>query len=190
MRQDCNETPTLRYTACMTGTPKSLQVIQLTFAAFFFSLFGCSERPQTIEINDAGSWADVLVPGLFSPYELDALIQEDIAELQYGFPKDSGGESGKSSRSWWYEYVGDNGRIRMTSVVSYGEGGDFSADLIDLYPGGLYLNDVIERRYLSKIEVDPLKSGAWNVVLKGKQHSWFVLLDMDGRAVRRIHISY
>jgi hypothetical protein len=59
------------------------------------------------------------------------------------------------------------------------------ADWLEVYPGRLYLHDVIKKEYLEKLPRQ-MPKGRWKLYIAPPEHPWHLTLDLDGNAVIRI----
>lgn len=134
-----------------------------------------------INVESGAKLDSVLVVPIFSPFDTNKLL--DSPEDSYGDPTamiDLG------ERAWGYEYVGSHGRVRSCEQSYEDETGWVTDRWIELYPGKLYLEDVVRPKYLDEIQI---KEAQWNILVMPSDRIWSLMLTMDGRAITRVHYS-
>jgi len=136
---------------------------------------------NTIELPEGSFNEDFLkISNLYAPYDVDKLIWE--AEDAYGEPTDFRVVDSNVS---FAEYGGKYGRIRIYEEVYQEQRGSPEIHRwLELYPGKLYLKDVIQEKYLDQL--DPGR-GTWDVYIRPSSgNPWYMLLELDSNAITKI----
>jgi len=133
-------------------------------------------------ISCSRNWKSVEIPAGKTPKDRESLLHG--AEEAYGRPRDSG--TGGSKKDWvsWKEYVGKHGRIRVNDESYETEEGWATTQWIEIFPGGLYLDDIVRGEYLNNVS---RKKGRWKLSIYPPQSPWCLTLELDGNAVVKIN---
>jgi len=150
-------------------------------------LLGCNRIPSQSIRTEANKPVDaVLVVNPFSPYEYKKLLSNPVDS--YGAAKHTGSEGVEGDYVYWNEYIGVHGRIRVYEETrNDGENGWSIGNWLILYPGKLYLEDVLSKEYLKTVR---LKNGKWTLyVMNGENPTWFLTLTLNNAAIVEAYYS-
>lgn len=154
----------------------------LFLCAIFPVLLNCCSskegKGQVINVDSGTKLSSVLKTPIFSPFDVGKLLSDNPEDL-YGDPDNI---LDLGDRCWGYEYIGTHGRVRLCHEDFQDESGWTSAYWIVLYPGKLYINDVIKPEFLSGIVSQEGESGL--LIMAGSKE-WTLILEMDSNAITR-----
>ncbi len=137
----------------------------------------CRGDWQEVELRKGTSVADVISIDLYAPFDRSTLLGRP--EVTYGEPR----RFGTDKKGYFKEYVGQHGRIRIyEETYDDGEGWE-SAQWLEMYPGKMYLREVVRSPYLRKVDV---ANGEWKLSLVPADGSWYLTLGLDGETVTRV----
>lgn len=164
------------------------KVCQRTFTCgvLLFSLLGCNRTPsESIKIEANNPVEAATTGNLFSPFEYKKLLSDPES---YGVPKNTGSEGVESDRIRWREYVATHGRLRVYEETrNEGEHGWHTGNWINIYPGKLYLENVVSAKYLKNVKP---KKGNWTLyIMNGEEPTWFLTLTLTDTAITEIYYS-
>ena len=158
---------------------KSKFTVLLFLALLFCS---CNSKKGQVVYFDSGTTLDkATATELFTPFELEKFLGS--SEEYYGSPKEL---VDLGDRAWAEEYIGANGRVRSCHQSYKGEYGWTTDYWAELYPGKLYLDEVLRPEKIDSVAVP---EGVWNLLLRPKDGAWDLMLSLDGRAVTKVHYS-
>ncbi|MBK8247520.1 MAG: hypothetical protein IPK85_09010 [Gemmatimonadetes bacterium] len=118
---------------------------------------------------------------IYVPFDRATLLKD--AELAYGPPASVGHNSESSSNTVFDEYIGAVGRVRIYDELVQTEEGIDGSKWLEVYPGALYVEDLVNAEYLAKVK---RHEGDWKVSIRPKDLSWYLTLTLTGRVVTKI----
>ena len=166
-------------------TNLAIGVIAIAIIAYLF-FPRTNVHHQTIELAEGLNPSDVLAMDVYSPFDREVMLGrgDDLPEDLYGKPADSGSEGDGES---WIEYLTEHGRIRQyTSIYNDRDMGMTMIQWAEIYPGKLYIADVVKGEFLVGIE---LGENDWRLSIDCRSPSWRskrIMINLDGRVVTRI----
>ena len=132
--------------------------------------------PEDLKLND------VLLLNVFAPYEHNTLL--DDSEKYYGEPAQIGNESKGKDYVNYKEYKGKYGRIKIYEENYESEEGWETANWLEVYPGAVYLEELVNRKYLEKIR---RMEGKWKLSLSPKNKSWHLTIYLENHAITQLN---
>lgn len=180
-RQPCISTTRLSAEAHRGIVSSTSRPRILFLAAYCLALGSCSDDWKRVQLPNGTAVTDVLLVDLYGPFDRSTLLRN--SEDAYGEPRSSGSESKGNDHVFFKEYVGKHGRIRVYEEAYQSEAGWESAQWLEVYPGKLYLRDVIRKQYLADVGV---ANGNWKLSLMPSDRSWHLTLELNGEAITRI----
>lgn len=166
---------------------KPIESLRLALALSLLS--SCSSRDIEFELPATTAIESVLALEPCAPFDCHTLLAGSAAEDAYGQPRDSGVDVNGRERTFWKEYAGKLGRVRVyVSVSSDGDEDSRPSRWFEVYPGALYVTDLLREPYTIR---DAPSDGAWTLnVHPARQppawEPWYLSVHAEGRAVRSI----
>ena len=152
----------------------------LLLSSFCVLLCSCSGNWRTIELPSSTKVQDVAYGTLFAPFTIDQLLDPLSLDEE---PVDTGSDSKGKDYVFWKEYRGHNGRIRVYDEHYETDYGWVDAQWIEIYPGQMYLGDVVNEEYLSGVS---RHDDEWILSFTTTEHKWFLTLSLDGKVVQAV----
>lgn len=153
----------------------------LLFVIVGMILTACGDQEIVVEIPAGTPLKKVINIDIYAPFERTILLNDP--ETEYGQPKNGGSKSKGNHYVFFDEYVGKHGRIRIYNEAYQSERGWESNEWLEVFTGGLYLDDVIHHEYIKEIEI---KEGRWKLYFRPQNRSWYLTLELEGKAVTKI----
>jgi hypothetical protein len=150
--------------------------------AFLFAVIlgvSCGTGHQSILLSESARIDSVLKPNLYAPLKREALFDDPVKS--YGEPDASVVES-TDPRDFvrYQEYRCDGGRVRVYTELIDNEEDSYAVTWLQFFPSRLYLEDILQPDVLRQVQQ---KTGIWKVTIAPDARSWYLSVELDGRAV-------